>query len=141
MRVTKGYGVDVVLNSLVGEGQKSSWECVAPYGRFVEIGKADIYANSPLPMASFAHNRTFSAVDLRDLAFHRPEASRALFHRTMNLVQEKAIFCPTPLNKFPVSAIEDAFRYMQTGRSTGRVIVTLDHGDVVPASHGYFPSI
>jgi hypothetical protein len=30
---------------------------------------------------------------------------------------------------------------MQTGRSTGRVIVTLDHGDVVPASHVYFPSI
>ncbi|CAN9081152.1 unnamed protein product [Alternaria alternata] len=130
MRVTNGYGVDVVLNSLVGEGQRSSWECVAPYGRFVEIGKADIYANSPLPMASFANNRSFSAVDLRDLAFHRPEASRALFHKTMNLVQEKAIFCPTPLNKFPVSAIEDAFRYMQTGRSTGRVIVTLDHGDV-----------
>jgi NADPH:quinone reductase-like Zn-dependent oxidoreductase len=141
MRVTNGYGVDVVLNSLVGEGQKASWECVAPYGRFVEIGKADIYANSPLPMASFANNRTFSAVDLRDLAFHRPEASRALFHKTMNLVQEKAIVCPTPLNKFPVSAIEDAFRYMQTGRSTGRVIVTLDHGDVVPASHVYFPSI
>ncbi|CAN9190585.1 unnamed protein product [Alternaria alternata] len=132
MRVTNGYGVDVVLNSLVGEGQKASWECVAPYGRFVEIGKADIYANSPLPMASFANNKTFSAVDLRDLAFHRPEASRALFHKTMNLVQEKAIVCPTPLNKFPVSAIEDAFRYMQTGRSTGRVIVTLDHGDVVP---------
>ncbi|CAN9271626.1 unnamed protein product [Alternaria alternata] len=132
MRVTNGYGVDVVLNSLVGEGQKASWECVAPYGRFVEIGKADIYANSPLPMASFANNKTFSAVDLRDLAFHRPEASRALFHKTMNLVQEKAIVCPTPLNKFPVSAIEDAFRYIQTGRSTGRVIVTLDHGDVVP---------
>ncbi|CAN9080485.1 unnamed protein product [Alternaria alternata] len=132
MRVTNGYGVDVVLNSLVGEGQKASWECVAPYGRFVEIDKADIYANSPLPMASFANNRSFSAVDLRDLAFHRPEASRALFHKTMNLVREKAIVCPTPLNKFPVSAIEDAFRYMQTGRSTGRVIVTLDHGDVVP---------
>jgi NADPH:quinone reductase-like Zn-dependent oxidoreductase/malonyl CoA-acyl carrier protein transacylase/SAM-dependent methyltransferase len=134
LRVTNGYGVDVVLNSLVGEGQKSSWECVAPYGRFIEIGKADIYANASLPMASFANNRTFSAVDIRDLAFHRQKVSKALFHRTMDLVREGAIYCPKPINKFPVSAIEDAFRYLQSGKSSGRIIVTLEHSDKVPAS-------
>jgi NADPH:quinone reductase-like Zn-dependent oxidoreductase len=29
MPVTKGYGVDVVLNSLVGEGLRVSWDCIA----------------------------------------------------------------------------------------------------------------
>lgn len=32
LRVTKGYGVDVVLNSLSGDGLRASWECMAPYG-------------------------------------------------------------------------------------------------------------
>ncbi len=38
MRVTEGYGVDVVVNSLSGDGLQASFECMAPHGRFVEIG-------------------------------------------------------------------------------------------------------
>ena len=30
MRITRGRGVDVVLNSLSGEGLRASWDCVAP---------------------------------------------------------------------------------------------------------------
>ncbi|KAI0547245.1 KR-domain-containing protein [Xylaria curta] len=37
MRMTNGIGVDVVLNSLSGQAPQSTWECVALYGRFVEI--------------------------------------------------------------------------------------------------------
>ena len=50
MRMTEGKGVDVVLNSLSGDGLRASWECMAAFGRFVEIGKADITSNSGLPM-------------------------------------------------------------------------------------------
>ncbi|KAF2829294.1 polyketide synthase PksD [Ophiobolus disseminans] len=126
MRVTNGYGVDVVLNSLVGEGLRASWECVAPYGRFIEIGKVDINANSSLPMACFANNVSFFAVDLRHIAFHRKEMGRNLLHKTMELVAEGKIHCPKPLNFFPVSAIESAFRYMQSGKNTGRIIIQID---------------
>jgi NADPH:quinone reductase-like Zn-dependent oxidoreductase len=41
-RLTNGKGVDVVLNSLAGEGLRQSWLCVAPFGRFIELGKRDI---------------------------------------------------------------------------------------------------
>jgi len=30
MRMTKNLGVDVILNSLAGEGLRASWECIAP---------------------------------------------------------------------------------------------------------------
>lgn len=63
-RVIDGYGVDVVLNSLSGDGLRASWEYIAPFGRFVEIGKADIGANTPLPMSSFARNASFAAINL-----------------------------------------------------------------------------
>ncbi|KAI0540917.1 polyketide synthase PksD [Xylaria digitata] len=123
MRVTGGYGVDVVLNSLVGEGLRSSWECVAPYGRFIEIGKADIHANAPLPMATFARNVTFAAVDLRDICFRRIELARRLFRTTMDLTERGILHCPKPLNNFSVSAIEEAFRYFQSGKQTGRIVI------------------
>ncbi|KAI4214948.1 MAG: hypothetical protein LQ351_002663 [Letrouitia transgressa] len=41
MRIAQGRGVDVVLESLAGEGLRASWECVAPLGRFIEIEKRD----------------------------------------------------------------------------------------------------
>lgn len=126
MRLTNGYGVDVVLNSLVGEGLRASWECVAPYGRFVEIGKADINANSSLPMAAFANNVSFFAVDLRHIALNRKQMGRDLLHKTMDLVGEGNIHSPRPLNLFPVSDVEGAFRYLQSGKNTGRIIIQID---------------
>lgn len=42
MRMTKGKGVDMVLNSLAGEALRQSWLCLAWFGRFIEMGKRDI---------------------------------------------------------------------------------------------------
>jgi hypothetical protein len=33
-----------------------TWECLAPFGRFVEIGKADITKNTRLEMQPFERN-------------------------------------------------------------------------------------
>lgn len=132
-QATDGYGVDVVLNSLTGDGLRSSWECVAPYGRFIEIGKADIHSNASLPMASFSMNRTFTAVDMRGLTSERRKPIlRALFHKTMDMVEQGLILCPKPLTRFTVTDIEHAFRHLQSGKSSGRIIVTLSHSDIVP---------
>ena len=50
-RMTEGQGVDVVLNSLAGELLTTAWaEVVAPFGRWVEIGKRDIIDNEGLGM-------------------------------------------------------------------------------------------
>lgn len=48
LRATNGRGVDVVLNSLSEEKLQAGLTCLAENGRFVEIGKYDIMANSSL---------------------------------------------------------------------------------------------
>lgn len=45
MRMTNGRGVDVILNSLAGEFLRRTWDCIAPFGRFIEIGKKDAQNN------------------------------------------------------------------------------------------------
>ena len=47
-RDTDGYGVDIVLNSLTGAAQRAGLELLAFGGRFVEIGKRDVYGNTRL---------------------------------------------------------------------------------------------
>ena len=62
-RLTEGRGVDVVLNSLSGEALRKTWECLAAYGRFIEVGKADILRNNGLDMKPFINNATFASVN------------------------------------------------------------------------------
>jgi NADPH:quinone reductase-like Zn-dependent oxidoreductase len=131
MRVTKGYGVDVVLNSLTGEGLRASWDCVAPCGRFVEIGKADIYSNAPLPMSAFRNNVSFLAVDLRHLHYHKLDLMRRVFTASMQRVLDGTLKCPFPCHTFSVTNIQDAFRFIQGGQNTGRVVVTVEPEDKV----------
>lgn len=131
-RVTNGYGVDVVLNSLSGESLRASWECIAPYGRFIEIGKVDIGANASLPMANFARNASFAAVDM----VHIQQTNAQLGHQLMQKVLDLAasadfLGSPFPLNVYPVSQVEKAFRYMQSGKHSGRIVIGLQDDDMV----------
>ena len=64
MRVTKGRDVDVIANSLEGEALRKTWECIAEFGRFLELGMRDILANSGLDMAPFAKSVTFASVNI-----------------------------------------------------------------------------
>ena len=64
MRVTDRRGVDVILNSLIGELLDASWRICADGGTMVEIGKRDIVDRNSLSMEPFDRNCSFRAVDL-----------------------------------------------------------------------------
>ncbi|KAI0895664.1 hypothetical protein F4806DRAFT_502638 [Annulohypoxylon nitens] len=132
LRVTDGYGVDVVLNSLSGDSLRATWECMAPFGRFVEIGVVDIKANSSLPMAGFARNVSYSAVDLRYVILRNPGLTSELLKATIDLLNQGTIQHPGPLHIYPVSQAEQAFRFLQGGKNIGRIILNVDPADVVP---------
>ncbi|CAJ2500643.1 Uu.00g034960.m01.CDS01 [Anthostomella pinea] len=130
-RMTNNRGVDVVLNSLSGDGLIASWECVTPFGRFVEIGKADITSNSPLPMTGFARNISFHAADLWHVAQSSSELCGELFRGIMNLITQGLIQPPAPLCLYPVAEVEKALRFVQSGKNTGRTIITIDPSEKV----------
>lgn len=134
MRVTGGKGVGVVLNSLAGEGLRASLRCIAPFGRFVEIGKADIMADSNLPMAQFAKNVSFVAVDVQHLCCTDSDLSQRMIQKVMSLVERGDIQPPGPLNVYSLSAVESAFRAMQEGNCVGRIVVSVDPNQVVEVS-------
>ncbi|KAI1411054.1 KR domain-containing protein [Hypoxylon sp. FL1857] len=130
-RMMDGRGVDVALNSLSGDGLRASWECMAAYGRFVEIGKADIGSNAVLPMGGFARNVSFAGVDLLHISLSNPELTRSLVSKVLELVESEKISVPGPLSVFPVGEVEGAFRHMQRGRNVGRTIVTIRDADII----------
>ncbi|KAF7159056.1 hypothetical protein CNMCM5623_004289 [Aspergillus felis] len=130
-RLTKDKGVDVVLNSLSSEGLIASWESIAPYGRFIEIGKNDILSNSKLPMLQFEQNVIFAAVDLAAMTLDRPRVVTAALETILSLLREGKISLPDPLQVYGISDIEAAFRQMQSGKNSGKAVLEMRDTDEV----------
>jgi NADPH:quinone reductase-like Zn-dependent oxidoreductase/cytochrome P450 len=81
--VTGGRGVDVVVNSLAGEAVSRGMACLAPYGRFVEIGKRDFLADANLHLRPFLDNLSYFSFDLRQMLADRPDRVRDEFLRLL----------------------------------------------------------
>lgn len=64
MTKTRGLGVDLILNTLVGDLLHESWRICADGGIFVELGKRDIRDRKSISMEPFDRNCSFRAVDL-----------------------------------------------------------------------------
>ena len=130
-RLTAGRGVDVVLNSLSGDGLVASWESVAPYGRFVEIGKNDILSNSKLPMLQFERNVSFMAIDLAGMMADRPHLITAALETVFSMLGDGKLSLVYPLQLQGIAEIEHAFRQMQTGKNSGKTVLEMRETDEV----------
>ena len=128
-----GHGVDVVLNALSGEFLEASWECIAPFGRFIEIGKKDILSNSKLSMNPFSRNVTFSSVDLGFIASNaRSILARIITDVGSMLWQDPTIIrAGQPLHEFQLSQLEEAFRFLQSGQNSGKIVINMKSTDSV----------
>ncbi|KAJ3951746.1 hypothetical protein N0V92_011836 [Colletotrichum tropicale] len=131
MRMTDGKGVDVIVNSLSGEALRASFGCIAMFGRFIEIGKRDIMANSKIDMLPFSRCATFTAVDLSQIAtLARPLTSR-IMRSVVDLHAAGKLHACRPLNVYSFGRIEEAFRILQQGKHMGKVILAAHPEDLV----------
>ena len=125
MAATRGEGVDVVLNSLSGAAIDKSLECLAPFGRFIEIGKRDLADDKPIGLKSLYYNNSYSVVDLAAMASEKPELLRRLIQTVTQRLAE-GIYKPIPTRCFPVSDVKEAFRFLASAQQIGKVVVTFD---------------
>jgi acyl carrier protein len=138
MELTNGRGVDVVLNALAGEAIPMGLSCLAEFGRFIEIGKRDIYQNSRIPLRPLRRNASFHVVAM-DAVFAGDESlTRDMLAEVAELVERGALR-PLPFRAFPANNIGAAFRLMAGGKHTGKVIVSFPetfvprHGEPIAA--------
>lgn len=139
MHATGGRGVDVVLNSLGGELLQQSWKCIKTFGRFVEIGKADILQKTGLTMEPFERNATFSAVDMYVVVENAQETMKKVMTDVMDLWSQypDEVHEPRPLHVYPAAKFEDAMRYLQSGKNIGKTVIDWSQ----PAQVAYRPML
>lgn len=132
---TGGRGVDVVLNSLTGEALRKSLSVLAPYGRFLEIGKRDLYENSQVGLAPFQRSLSFFSIDLARLIRERPHEAAGMLREIVGLVEAGEV-APLPVYEVAAGQVADAFRHFAQAEHIGKVAVRLA-GEQVSITHAH----
>jgi len=125
MEITHGRGVDVVLNSLTGEFVTKSLEILAPFGRFIELGKRDIYDDRRIGLKIFRNNLSYHVVDVGAGITGKREEFSQLFQYCIRQVDEGK-WRPLPVQSFPASEPSEPFRFMAAGRHIGKIAIAMD---------------
>ncbi|MCC9602830.1 type I polyketide synthase [Stieleria sp. JC731] len=119
---TRGDGVDVILNSLPGEAIRQGLSVLSIGGRFLEIGKRDIYSDAPLGMLPLRNNLSFLAIDLDQLIRHQPKRLGAMLRSLVDRF-ESGELQPLPIKVFEADETDQAFRFMQQAKHIGKVVI------------------
>ncbi len=139
LEATGGSGVDVVLNSLAGEPMRRSLDCLAPFGRFLELGKRDFLSDTRIGLRRFRTSISYHSVDIDRLASQRPDATTALLHRLADGISS-GTYRPLPFRQYDAGDAEAAMRLMRGSGHFGKIVVkppTPDARKVArPMGHG-----
>ncbi|TVY75062.1 Highly reducing polyketide synthase gloL [Fusarium oxysporum f. sp. cubense] len=124
-RETRGRGVDIVLNSVSGELLHASWECVAEFGKLIELGKRDLIQGGRLAMKNFLKSRSYCCVDVTHLIQMRSQRAGTALRKCIELYQTGRIGPLNPCAVFEAANIQEAFHRLQDGTHIGKVVVKL----------------
>jgi polyketide synthase 5 len=127
-RDTDGYGVDIVLNSVTGAAQRAGIELLALGGRFIEIGKRDIYGDSRLGLFPFRRNLAFHGVDLGLMSHSHPERFHDLLDTVYRLTAEGALPMPETTHH-PLTEAATAIRAMSNAEHTGKLVLDVPRNE------------
>ena len=135
LAATGGRGVDVVLNSLTGEGFiAASLTATAPGGRFVEIAKRDIW--SAEAMAAARPDVAYHVLAVDRLMAEAPERVGLELRRAVDRAASGELQA-LPFVSYPMGEARLAMRLMQQGRHIGKIVLTAPARGTVRAGATY----
>lgn len=112
----------------------ASWECVTSFDRFDEIERRNIDSKKQLFMISFFKNLFFIDVDLAGIAEQRTSVDRKILQTTMSMFETQKLQPPYPLHLYQLQDMEKAFRFLQSGKSSEKIVLEVNLSAKLPVS-------
>ena len=123
LEATEGVGIDVVLNSLTGEGFiDASLSCLKQNGRFVELARRDILSKEE--MAELRPDVSYSILDLYDLKQKDPIRPNSALKEVLERM-EKSELVPLRHTRWPFTEASAAMNFMRAARHIGKIVLTM----------------
>ncbi len=121
LEATGGAGVDVVLNSLTGEGFiDASLSCLARGGRFVELARVDILSEEE--MAAARPDVAYTILKLDVLKEHHPAVPGDALRRVMARLAAGEVR-PLVYSRWPLTEAGPAMNFMRGARHLGKIVL------------------
>lgn len=149
LRCTNGYGVDLILNSLAEKKLQAGLRCLAPNGRFLEIGKVDFIQDTNLFSDQTDLNRTFHGVLLDSLFSYSDHdyipprtinEKKLLKYLVMQGIRDGTVK-PLQRTVFERDQVEEAFRFMSSGKHIGKVVIKIKKDQEAESLKSMIPGI
>lgn len=126
--LTARRGADVIFNSRSGG---ESWECIAPYGRYVEIVQSDVTSNSTIPVDVLRNNVCLSSINLGAMSIDKPGVVISTMAEILGLLERQLLRPPGPLHVYRISDLDDALRSSASSQSLATSVVEIGAEDPV----------
>jgi acyl transferase domain-containing protein/NADPH:quinone reductase-like Zn-dependent oxidoreductase/acyl carrier protein len=120
MKATNGEGIDLVVNSLTGEAIAAGLSVLRAGGRFMELGKTDLWDQARVDL--FRPGLKFFAIALDRMMAEEPETVGQLMREVLPQFAEKKLE-PLPLRAFRIEHTIDALRHMARAEHIGKVVI------------------
>ncbi len=121
LELTDGEGVDLVLNSLAGEFIPETLRVTKVGGRFVEIGRTDIWTAEQVE--EFRPGTEYHTVLLGDVCEEDPAQIHELGERLFADIGSGALDA-IPVQSWPMDDAAEAFRLMARAGHTGKLVLS-----------------
>ena len=121
MAVTNGRGVDVVLNSLAGDFIPKSLSVLQSQGRFLEIGKTNVWDRSQV--AQVRPEASYHIVDIARICRETPGLVHSILRGIMASIKAGEI-SSLPRKVFSIREATSAFRYMARAKHIGKIVLS-----------------
>ena len=123
LEATGGAGVQVVLNSLTGPGFiEASLSCLAPGGRFVELGAREIWSEEA--MSAARPDVDYSILRLDVLKEVDPARPGAVLRDVVDRVASGEL-SPLVHSRWPLAESAPAMAFMRSARHIGKIVLTM----------------
>ena len=140
-RATGGRGVDVVLNCLPGDRRIASLDCLAPHGRFAELGREDVSKFVELSVHALQKNVTLSLIDMPSFPSSSPKLLREILEAVMSKVKNGQLRPVQPLKRYGFGEASTAFRDAENEDTIEKVVLEARADEVIPVSSSAIPVI
>lgn len=117
---TKNRGVDVVLNTLSGEGMIKGLKILKNFGRFIHLDKKDIFQNNSLDLGIFQSSKSFTYFDISQ--YFLDMRIKQVLEEIIQLF-ESNIFSSLPMKAFAFNEPAKALNYMAMSQHVGKIVL------------------
>ncbi|KAF2275719.1 polyketide synthase [Westerdykella ornata] len=139
---TNGKGFNVILSTSNGDLMHETWRCIAPRGRFIDVGRVDVQNHGTIALEVFERNATFSSFDLSTMAVQDPEFCAELIQEVGDMLRSGQVQ-PIPFKTFDINELDKGMLYFSQGKHIGKVVASYRNQEAVvkmipPKPEAYF---